>query len=49
LTDEPKRDNEEDFFVKAANFVNNRLNDTIAPGGLNNTVKEYAEDDKRET
>lgn len=49
--DKSKHDDEENFFVdvaKAANFVNDRLDDTIAPGGLNNTVEEYATDDKEE-
>jgi hypothetical protein len=47
--DKSKPDNEEEFYegvAKAANFVNKRLDNTIAPTGLNNTVEEYAEDDK---
>ncbi|MEX2414812.1 MAG: hypothetical protein WD424_01600 [Paenibacillaceae bacterium] len=50
MTDETKHnDEEEEFFkdvAKAANYVNVRLDDSIAPGGLNNTIEEYAEDDK---
>lgn len=46
-----KFEEDEEFFegvANAANFINERLDDTIAPGALNNTVEEYAEDDKGE-
>lgn len=49
MTDEPEHNDEEEFFegvAKAANYVNVRLDDSITPGGLNNTVEEYVEDDK---
>ena len=44
-----KENNEKSFYegiANTANFVDQRLDDSIAPGGLNNTVKEYVEDDK---
>jgi hypothetical protein len=47
--DKQKDDNETEFYegiAKAANFVNQRQHDSIAPGGLNTTVEEYTEDDK---
>jgi hypothetical protein len=47
--DKSKHDDEKEFYegvAKATNFVNQRLDNSIAPGGLNNTVKENAEDDK---
>ncbi len=49
--DKQEQDNESDFYdgvAKAANFVNKRLDDTIAPGGLNNTIDEYVEDEKED-
>lgn len=49
--DKSRHDDEENFFeevAKAANFVNERLDDTIAPGVLNNTVEEYVAEDEEE-
>jgi hypothetical protein len=49
LTDKMEKDNEKEFYegvAKTANFVNKRLGDADAPTGLNNTVEEYADDDK---
>jgi hypothetical protein len=47
--DDQKDDNEKEVYesvAKVANFVNQRLHDSIAPGGLNETVEEYPEDQK---
>lgn len=44
-----KHDSDEEFYegvAEVANFVNLRLHDSIAPGGLNSIVQENSEDDK---
>lgn len=43
--------NEEEFYeevAEAADFVNDRLDNIIAPTALNNTVEEYVEDEGKE-
>jgi hypothetical protein len=45
---EEEIENENEFYdgvAKVANFVKERLDDTISPGALNNTVEEYKEED----
>jgi hypothetical protein len=46
---ENENENENKFYdgvAKVANFVKERLDDTISPGALNDTVEEYVEEDR---
>jgi hypothetical protein len=47
--EEIENENENEFYdgvAKVANFVKERLDDTISPGALNDTVEEYVEEDR---